>query len=184
MTTIPRLNAQSIVFIFIDLQEKLLQRIPHAAQLTSRNELLLRAANLLELPYLSTTQYRKGLGEIVEPLRTAVRSSPLDKTTFSCAADPFIIEEMERYGRRSVVISGVETHICVLQTCLDLLSRGFEVSVVVDAVGARSLIDHELGLKRMERAGVLLVSAEMLIYELIGRSDSDAFKKILPLIKG
>jgi hypothetical protein len=184
MTNIPRLTRDDIVFIFIDLQEKLLVNIPDSEKILLRNELLIEAANLLGLPYVATTQYRKGLGKIPERLASKMEDQALDKFTFSCAADVEIAEKLSSIGRRSVVLSGVETHICVLQTGLDLLRRGFHVSVVADAVGARTQLDHELGLKRMEAAGALPVTAEMVIYELLERSDSDAFKKILPLIKG
>ena len=161
-----------------------MRQISNAAHLISRNDLLLQAANLLELPYLTTTQYRKGLGEIVSPLSSTAKTSPLDKTTFSCIGDVAITKHLQQSVRNSVVISGIETHICVLQTALDLLAAGYQVTVVADAVGARSSLDHDLGLKRMETAGALPVTSEMLIYELLGRSDSEKFKKILPLIKG
>lgn len=183
MTNIPRLNRDNILFVFIDLQEKLLMKIPGVQGVLSRNELLIAAANVLGLPYMLTSQYRKGLGEIAGSLRDKIKVPVLDKTSFSCIGDETILKELEKSGKRSVIISGVETHICVLQTCLDLLGKGFQVSVVADAVGARNKSDHELGLKRMESAGALPVTAEMVIYELLGRSDSDAFKKILPLIK-
>ncbi len=137
---------------------------------------------MLRLPYVTTTQYRKGLGALSGFLQKTIRPS-LDKTTFSCAADAAISAELDRIGRNCIVVSGVETHICVLQTCLDLIGKGYQVFVVADAVGARSQMDHQLGLKRMESAGAVSVTAEMLIYELLGRSDSDAFKQILPLIK-
>jgi hypothetical protein len=183
MTNIPRLNPENILFVFIDLQEKLLVKIPDVQRLLSRTDLLIGAANVLSLPYMLTTQYRKGLGEIAGSLRDKIKVPVLDKTSFSCVGDEIVARELEKSGRRSIVISGVETHICVLQTSLDLLAKGFRVSVVADAVGARNDTDHELGLKRMESAGALPVTAEMVIYELLGRSDSDAFKKILPLIK-
>lgn len=183
MTNIPRLTRDNILFVFIDLQEKLLMKIPDVQRLLSRNELLIAAANVLGLPYMLTSQYRKGLGEIAESLRNKINVPVLDKISFSCVGDENVAKELGKSGKRSVVISGVETHICVLQTCLDLLAKDFQVSVVADAVGARTETDHELGLKRMESAGALLVTAEMLIYELLGRSDSDLFKKILPLIK-
>jgi nicotinamidase-related amidase len=183
MTNVSRLISDDILFVFIDLQEKLLTKIPESRQIISRNQLLMEAANVLNLPYLVTTQYRKGLGEVTGPLADKVRNEPLDKVSFSCAGDHAILQKLERSGRNSVIVSGVETHICVLQTSLDLLRTGYEVFVVADAVGARKEIDHTLGLKRMESSGAQIVTSEMVIYEILGRSDSDAFKKILPLIK-
>ena len=184
MTNIPRLNEKNVCFVFIDLQEKLLARIPNADRVISRNTLLVEAANLLGLPYMSTSQYRKGLGEVVSPVMEKIRKPVLDKTSFSCAADENISKEFGAMVREVVVLSGVETHICVLQTCLDLLGKGRQVAIVADAVGARTQTDHDLGLKRMERSGAMLVTAEMVIYEVIGRSDSPEFKKLLPFIKG
>ena len=183
MTNIPRLSRDNILFVFIDLQVKLLAGISNAAKIISRNELLMEAANVFGLPYITTTQYRSGLGEIVEPLLTQAKTPALDKTTFSCPADADIEQQLKSYGRKSVAISGVETHICVMQTALDLLDRGYSVSIVADAVGSRTPCDHELGMKRMESSGALLVTSEMLIYELLGRSDSPDFKRILPSIK-
>jgi nicotinamidase-related amidase len=183
MTNIPRLNQKHICFLFIDLQEKLLARIQNADDIIRRNQLLIEAANLLHLPYMLTCQYRKGLGEISEALTSKTTISPLEKTSFSCISDAAIVSKLEQIDRRSLIVSGIETHICVLQTTLDLLGRGYQVSVVADAVGARGEVDHALGLKRMEAAGATLVTAEMVIYELLGRSDTDAFKQMLPLIK-
>jgi nicotinamidase-related amidase len=183
MTNIPRLNQNNIYFVFIDLQDKLLSAIPDSERIVRRNQLLLEAANLLGLPYVMTSQYSKGLGQIVPQIVEKSRTQVLDKTIFSCAADENIGKEMERLGREIAVISGVETHICVLQTSLDLLGKGHPVAVVADAIGARTQLDHDLGLQRMERSGALPVTAEMVIYELLGRSDSPEFKKLLPLIK-
>jgi hypothetical protein len=184
MTNIPRLNSDSIYFIFIDLQDKLLSHISDADRIIARNAVLIEAANLLGLPYMLTSQYRKGLGEIVEPIARKIHPPIHDKTTFSCTADVTISNELDRLGKRTFILSGVETHICVMQTSLDLLGKGFAVAVVADAVGSRNKLDHDLGLKRMESAGALPVTAEMVIYEILGRSDSPEFKKILPLIKG
>jgi nicotinamidase-related amidase len=183
MTNIPRLNQNNICFVFIDLQEKLLAAIPHSERVVQRNQLLLEAANLLGLPYVLTSQYQKGLGQIVPQIVEKSRTKALDKMTFSCAANESIAAELDRLNRDIAVVSGVESHICVLQTTLDLLNKGRQVAIVADAIAARNQIDHELGLKRMENAGALPVTAEMVIYELLGRSDSPQFKQILPLIK-
>jgi len=182
MPEITRLNADSILFVFIDLQDKLLRLISNSESLVQRNIMLLEAAVLMEVPYLVTTQYKKGLGGIAKPLADKI-GPVMDKTCFSCAAEPSFRSEMEQYDKRSVVLSGVETHICVMQTALDLLSEGYQVAIVSDAVGARGKENHLRGLERMEKSGALIVTSEMLIYELLGRSDTENFKKLLPLIK-
>jgi len=178
-----KLNADNITFVFIDLQQRLLARIPDSEKLVARNILVLECARALEIPMLVTTQYRKGLGELSSNFRERVCSVEMDKTAFSCLADEKIREEIMRLGRDWAVLCGVETHICVLQTALDLIREGYRVAVVVDATGAHTPLDVEIGLKRLKDSGALLITAEMLIYELLGRSDTENFKKLLPLIK-
>jgi len=183
MIEIQKLNAQNITFIFIDLQERLLSNISDSRKIVLRNILLLECARALEMPFIVTTQYRKGLGGLIQQFGDRLSTDPMDKNTFSCSANAKIREEVMRFGRDWTVLSGVETHICVLQTALDLLREGYQVAVVADATSARKDFDRDIGLKRMEQSGALVVTTEMLIYELLGRSDSDAFKKLLPLIK-
>lgn len=184
MAEIEKLSPDNIVFIFIDLQERLFSKIPDSGKIVSRNVLLLECGCSLEIPILVTTQYQKGLGGLIENFGKRLTVPAMDKTTFSCSGDARIRETLARLGREWTVLGGIETHICVLQTALDLLRDGYKVAVVSDATGARKEPDHEIGLKRMERAGALIVTSEMLIYELLGRSDSEIFKKLLPLIKG
>jgi nicotinamidase-related amidase len=183
MTNIPRMNVADIFFLFIDLQEKLLAGIAGADRIVTRSVLLLEAARSLKVPCLATSQYRAGLGPLVAQLVEKIDGEVPDKTHFSCARNSVIQSHFERLGRRVVVISGVETHICVAQTALDLLELGYSVMVVADAVGARGEIDHAYGLRRMEAAGATLVTAEMVVYELLGCSDSAEFKRLLPFIK-
>ena len=183
MGTIPAFSTGNIVFLLIDLQKKLLDRIPRGAEAVAGSVLLLEAGRILGIPAIVTTQYRKGLGDLAAEIESRAGARILDKMSFSCGADPAIRAEIDRHGREWVAVAGVETHICVLQTALDLLRGGKRVAVVADAVAARGERDHELALRRMEVAGAALVTKEMLVYELLGRADSAAFKQILPLIK-
>lgn len=183
MTNIPRLSAEDIIFVFIDLQQSLLDRIVDAKKIEARNIMLIEAAKVLKIPSIVTTQYRKGLGELAQEFANRVEGQVLDKTSFSCAGDPAFADLLSKHKNRWVAIGGIETHICVTQTALDLMRAGRQVAVVADAVGARGAQDHALGLERMEKSGALPVTAEMLIYELIGRSDRPEFKQILPLVK-
>lgn len=183
MQNIGRPTTENISFIFIDLQEKLLQAIPNASKLVNKNSFLLKAAKAFQVPLLATTQYIKGLGELVPEFAKNLPVPALDKLAFSCGMDNAISQNLKSFQREWVVVSGVETHICVLQTVLDLIQSDYRLAVVVDAVGARHELDHQVGLRRMERAGALLVTVEMLVYELLRRSDSLAFKELLPSIK-
>jgi nicotinamidase-related amidase len=184
MPNVPRLRANNILFIFIDLQAKLLSQIKAAKKIVDRSGILISAAEVLKIPTIVTTQYRKGLGDLDENFKAKVKGKVLDKVSFSCGADSNIKEAVHQMGKDWVAVSGVETHICVLQTVLDLIEQGKNVAVVTDAVSSRGEEDHLRGLERMTKAGALSVTSEMLIYELLGRSDVPEFKKILPLIKG
>ena len=183
MTRIQRLKSNDILFIFIDLQKKLLNEIDSAKKIVDNSRALLEVAELLGIPIIVTSQYRKGLGDLEEEIAEKVQGHVIDKTTFSCTLDPGFRQELEKYPGRSIVVIGVETHICVLQTALDLMECGRNVAVVTDSVAARKEEDHQRGLNRMEKSGAIMVTKEMLIYELLERSDVPEFKKILPLIK-
>jgi len=115
----------------------------------------------------------------------APRTQALDKVSFGCFGNAGFLARLADLGDRDqLVVGGVESHICVCQTVLGALEKGYDVHVVTDAVGSRTDENYRVGLARMERAGAHLSSAEMAIYELLGRSDGEAFKKMLPLIKG
>jgi nicotinamidase-related amidase len=172
------------VLVAIDLQEKLLPAIPAATAVVAGTRLLLRVARELDVPLLLTTQYRRGLGDVVPEVRELATEAPLDKLAFGCFGDEGFRARLRDLGRDQIVVTGVETHICVAQTVLGALDDGYAVHVASDAVGARRLADHGVGLGRMERAGALLSSVEMAVYELLGRSDGEVFRRLLPYLKG
>jgi nicotinamidase-related amidase len=173
------------VLVVVDLQEKLLPAIHERERVLRNSLLLLRLAHVLELPLILTTQYRKGLGEIVpEVTLAAPAAAPLDKVAFGCFGSPEFEARMAGFARRDqVVVAGIESHICVAQTVLGALAKGFNVHVAADAVGSRTAENREVGLRRMEAAGAVVTSAEMAIYELLGRSDAAAFKAMLPHLR-
>jgi nicotinamidase-related amidase len=132
-----------------------------------------------------TTQYRKGLGELVSEVRAAAPAvEPLDKLSFGCFGDEAFLQRLKSLGREQLLVTGIESHICVTQTVLGALEHGYQVHVASDATGSRSDANRDVGLRRMEKAGALLSSAEMALYELLRRSDAAAFKQLLPLLKG
>ena len=180
------LRPERTAIVVVDLQDKLLPAIHERERVLKNSVLLLRLARVLHLPIILTTQYRKGLGEInPEILAAAPGVEPLDKVTFGCFADPgFEARLASLSGREELVVAGIEAHICVMQTVLGALDKGHQVHVASDAVGSRTEANRQVGLARMERAGALLSSAEMAIYELLGRSDGQAFKEMLPYLKG
>jgi nicotinamidase-related amidase len=179
------LRAERAVLVLIDLQERLLPAIAGRERILRNSLLLLRAAGLLGLPVVLTAQYRKGLGEVVREVREACpEAEPLDKVTFGCFWNEGFLERLRGLPERDqLVVAGIETHICVCQTVLGALEKSYATHVVSDAVGSRTEENHRIGLARMERAGALASSAEMALYELLGRSDTPAFKQLLPLLK-
>lgn len=180
------LRPERAVIVAIDLQEKLLPAIADRQKVVTNTVLILRLAEVLGIPVVLTTQYRKGLGETVAEVRDAASGiEPLDKTSFGCFLDDAFLRRLSELGSRDqLVVAGVESHICVAQTVLGAIEKSYAVHVVSDAIGSRTEANREVGLRRMERAGALVSSAEMCVYELLGRSDTAAFKKMLPYLKG
>jgi nicotinamidase-related amidase len=181
-----RLDRDRTVLVVVDLQERLLPAIRDRDRVLGNAKLLLRLAQAVDLPVVLTTQYRKGLGELLpEVTALAPAAAPIDKVSFGCFGDAAFLDRLAEFqGRDQLVVTGVESHICVAQTVLGALDKGYRVHVASDAVGSRTEDNRQVGLARMEAAGAVVSSTEMAIYELLGRSDSDAFKKMLPYLKG
>jgi len=179
------LQRDRAMLVVVDLQEKLLSAIAEKERVLRRSVFLLRAAGELELPVVLTTQYAKGLGPMVREVREQARGvEPVDKVAFGCFGSEAFLERLAtRPGRDQLLVAGIESHICVAQTVLGALERDYRVHVAVDAVGSRREPDRQIGLRRMERAGAVLSSAEMAVYELLARSDAAAFKRLLPYLK-
>jgi nicotinamidase-related amidase len=178
-----RLSADSTYLLIVDVQEKLFPKIREAQRLLSNIHFLLDACKLLEVPATATEQYPRGLGPTLPELAAKLPSPLSDKVAFSCCAVDSMLEQFRGSGRTTVLVSGIETHVCVMQTVLDLLALGFRVFVAVDAVGSRYATDHETALRRMEQAGAVLCSAEMAVFELTGRAGTPKFKQISQLVQ-
>jgi nicotinamidase-related amidase len=179
------LDADRCTLTVIDMQEKLLPKMFNREQLISNARLLLRLGCLMKLPVLATTQYRKGLGPTVHEIADLMTNvEPHDKTTFSGFGAESFCAEMKNYCERdTLLLCGVETHVCVMQTAISALNKGYTVHVAADAVGSRTEASWRAGLERMIVAGVVISTTEMRIYELLRRSESAAFKEILLQLK-
>jgi nicotinamidase-related amidase len=181
---ISRLTPKDTALIVVDMQERLLPVILEHERVISNVRLLLRAARELDLPVLMTTQYLKGLGPThAEVAELAPPSTPFDKLTFSCFGSPEFKATVAATQRHTLLLCGVEAHICVLQTGLDALTAGYQVHVAADATGSRQAANAALGHRRLELAGAVLSSTETAIYELLGASGTPAFKALLPHFK-
>ena len=171
--------------IVIDIQEKLLPPIFERHRVVKNSQLLIRAAGILNLPTIATTQYAKGLGETVSDVKSLLPSDPIDKQMFSCFSSDVFCSMLKRLpGRRnSVLLCGMESHICVAQTALSALREGYLVHVASDAISSRTEWNWKIGLDRMRAAGAVISSTEMIIYELLRSSGTEEFKKMLPYLK-
>jgi nicotinamidase-related amidase len=177
-----RLTAEHGALLVVDLQEKLLARMEDRQRVIANAVRLAQGARLLGLPVAATEQYPKGLGPSVAELIDLIPERPA-KTTFHCCAVPQLLEQL--YGRqiRHVTLAGIEAHVCVAQTALELLHLGFKVQVAADAVASRHKIDWEFALRRLERAGAVVSTTEAVLFEWTECSDRPEFKAISQLIK-
>jgi nicotinamidase-related amidase len=177
-----QMSAADTGLLVIDLQEKLLPKIPDAAPLVRNTAFLIDAARLLNMTVQCTEQYPRGLGATVPELARRLPERP-DKVLFSSCAVPSVVEQFRRSARPKVVLAGIETHVCVLGTALDLLALDFRVYLAVDAVGSRYRIDHDTALRRMEQAGAILTTAETCVFEWIGGAGHPQFKAVSALVQ-
>jgi len=181
------LEAERCALIVIDIQEKLLPPIFHKEELVKNAQLLIRAAGILKIPTLVSTQYAKGLGGTVPEIASLLAgTSATDKTMFSCFGSDVFCSLLKRLPgqRNTLLLCGMESHICVTQTALAALREGYLVHVASDAVSSRIESNWKIGLERMRSAGAVISSTEMMIYELMRSSSSAAFKEMLPYLKG
>jgi len=180
------LQPEECVLAVVDIQEKLLPPIFNKEELVRNSKLLIHLAKLLDVPIVATTQYSRGLGNMVPEIASMLHGVAIyDKLEFSCFGSDQFCGEMKSLpaGRNTLLVCGMEAHICVMQTVLGALNRGYLVHVAADAVGSRAEMNWELGLKRMEAAGAVLSSTEMMMYELMRASGTPVFKEMLKLLK-
>lgn len=180
------LVAEQAALVVIDVQEKLLPPIFQREQLVRNSQLLIRAAGILKMPVLMTTQYAKGLGQCVPEIASLLpEGAAIDKQLFSCFGSDAFCSLLKRLPgqRNTLLLCGMESHICVMQTALAGLRDGYLVHVASDAVSSRTEWNWKIGLNRMAAACAVISSTEMMIYELMKSSGSPAFKELLPYLK-
>lgn len=176
------LVADETALLVIDVQEKLMVKIPGAAGLVRNIAFLIDGARLLDVPVAATEQYPKGLGPTVPELAQRLPERP-DKVAFSSCAVPSVLGGFRRQGRSRIVLAGIESHVCVLNTALDLLAAECRVYLAVDALGSRFAIDHETALRRLEKAGAILTTVETALFEMVGGAGHAKFKQVSALVQ-
>lgn len=181
----PLLRSAGSVLALIDIQERFRPTIAGIADLIARTEILVRAAIRLGIPILATEQYPKALGPTVAEIKRWLPDSHayLPKTCFSSAACAPFAEALAATGRKQVLLAGIETHVCVLQTALELSASGHSVYVAEDAVSSRKPADRMAALERMSRHGVERITSEMAVFEWLREAGTPEFKEIQALIK-
>ncbi len=181
------LEADLAALVVVDVQEKMVAAIGSAPTdtIVAKTQSLIAAARLLDIPIVWTEQYPKGLGPTEPSVRKAMPDglTVVEKTTCSCWRDEAFRTALQATGREHILVVGLETHVCIQQTALDLLRVDYTVFVGADAIGSRVESDHALAVARMTRAGVQVSSVETLLFELIERCDHPKFKDILKLVK-
>lgn len=178
-----RLDEHHTALLVIDIQKKLLPHIHDAPSILRRAARLIDGFHNLHLPILVTEQYPQGLGPTVPQLakRLATAACAVEKLRFSACVEP-IVEYLRTHGIKSVVVCGIEAHVCVMQTVLDLLERGYTTALVLDAVGSRRQLDAAAAEQRMIRAGALPATVESVLFELAREAQGERFKAIRAVI--
>ena len=178
------IKARDSTLVVIDMQERLISAMAVPAHAIKNTQLLLQVAAKTMVPALLTEQYPEGLGPTVASIKIAAGPAPiLPKLHFSCMHDSRFANAFTSLNRRQAILTGMEAHICVVQTAASLVDLGYEVFVVSDATTSRALDSERACLARLTAAGVSIVTTEMVIFEWLGQAGTPAFKEILPLIK-
>jgi nicotinamidase-related amidase len=178
------LNTGNTVLVVIDIQGKLASLMHQKEAVYQNVNRLIKGARVLDIPIIWTEQYPEGIGSTIPEIAETLEGiKPISKMTFSCCRNNEFLEALKATERTQVLVTGIETHICVYQTTLELLDAGFEVEVVADAVSSRTPENKEIGLQKMKTAGAGLTGTETALYELLGVASGPKFKEILRIVK-
>ncbi len=178
------LDKEDSVLLIIDIQERLAVVMKEREKVVKNTQHLIELAKMVHLPVVVTEQYPKGLGRTVPELQSVIPDyKPIEKTAFNCCGEPSFLEVIRKIGKKKVIIAGMETHICVLQTTIGLLREGFIPHVVQDAVCSRTKENWKTGIEFMRNAGAVVTCAETALFQLLKVAGTDEFKKISQRIK-
>ena len=176
-------RSESVVSV-VDIQEKLAAVMGRREQVVEQTCKLLRSALRLEVPVVVTEQYPQGLGRTVPEVAEAAGDvTPIEKLSFGCCGDGRYMARLKESGRKQIVLCGMESHVCVLQTGLALLDQGLTVQVAVDAICSRHDTDHDAALRAMQQVGIRITTVESIVFQWLGRAGTPAFKDILKFLK-
>lgn len=184
MAHIGRIRVGDCVFVQVDVQERLFPFISNNEELEKNLVTLVKGLQLLDVPMIINEQYKKGIGETIPSLRELIEDYPhFEKTTFSCCGQEEGLSAIKNSGKKIVILAGIETHVCVLQTALDLLEEGLQPVLVTDCVNSRKEKDRDMAIQRMIQAGVIPTTYESLLFELTVNAKHPRFKEVSKLVK-
>lgn len=179
-----RITREHSAALVIDIQEKLFPHMHEHDELAARTGILIRGLQVLGIPMHVTQQYSRGLGPTVAEVAALFEPfEHIEKTAFSCCDEPRVIMALETSGRENILVAGIESHVCVLQTVTDLIGRGYQPVVIEDCVSSRKLRDRETSIHRMRREGAIITSSESILFELCRYSGTEEFRAISSLVK-
>lgn len=176
-------SATDSILLVVDVQPSFLKAIHEAERVVRRSEFLVRIANLLEIPVITTEQYPERMLGTHDQLQKQLRETPIGKMTFSCVGCEAFDHALAASGRRQAIIVGIETHICVTQTAFHLLAQGYDVKVCEDAVSSRSVQMNDIGFRRLRHGGADVAHSESVAYEWLVRADHPRFRDALQIVK-
>lgn len=184
MKNIVKIKRDEAVLVAVDYQEKLLPAMENAELIEKNTVKLAKGLNVMGVPAIVTTQYSRGLGQTVSGVAEALGDfEPVDKTYFSAYKDEAFRNKLENTGRKTVILAGIETHICVEQTATDLKENGYKVVLAADCCGSRDSVNHRISIEKLSAAGVVISSGESILYELLESAKSPEFKEISAIVK-
>ena len=180
-----KLNVKDCIFMLIDVQDSLFKTVQDNKIIEMNMRLLLRLSSIMNIPLIVTTQNAQKLGPTVPILSKNFHQDQKihDKLAFSCLKVPTVVEELHNNDRKTLILFGIEAHKCVYQTAIQALEQNYNVIVVTDAVSSRTQENKQIGLQRLRDSGVIVLSTEMIIYELMGEAGTPTFRTMLPYLK-
>jgi nicotinamidase-related amidase len=177
------LKRDNAILVFIDVQGRLSELVAKHEQLFANLRRLLEGMNALDVPVIVTEQIPEKLGPTRDEFQELIKGPVIAKSSFGCCEEPAFFQTLETSGRKQVILCGIETHVCVYQTAIQLMATGHKVYIVSDAVSSRDPANKKLALRRMENEGIRLTGTEMVLFELLGDAKDPSFKSILNIVK-
>ena len=178
------LSEQDSVLVIVDMQERIIPKISDQQTIISNIVILIKSARILNIPIIITEQYPKGVGQTIHGIKDLIVPwQPIEKICFSCFGNNNFSKKLKELKRDNLILCGIESHVCIMQTALDGLKANYSVFFVKDSISSRTKNNKETGFERMTQAGAIPVSTEMIVFELLREAGTDKFKQIVGMIK-